>query len=55
MDAATLREDWQDFTLDEQRAFIRRHVAQVTIHRATRHGRPGLDTERVDIEWAKVR
>lgn len=49
---AEAREDWPDLTLDEQRAFIRRFVAKVTIHRATRHGRPGLDTERVGIEWA---
>jgi hypothetical protein len=55
VDAATLREDWQEFTLDEKRAVIRRHVAQVTIRRATRHGRPGLDTERVHIEWVRVR
>ena len=49
------REDWPDLTLDEQRAFIRRFVAKVTIRRATRHGRPGLDTERVNIEWAPAR
>ncbi len=45
------RENWDDGTLDEQRAFIRRHVSKVTIHRATRHGRPGLDTDRVGIEF----
>ena len=47
----TPRKDWQEFTLDEQRAFIRRYVAKVTIRRATRHGRPGLDTDRVQIEF----
>jgi site-specific DNA recombinase len=55
VDAATMRDDWEEFTLDEKRAVIRRHVAKVTIRRATRHGRPGLDTERVDIDWAQAR
>jgi DNA invertase Pin-like site-specific DNA recombinase len=55
VDIAEAREDWQELTLDEQRAFIRRYVDTVTIRRATRHGRPGLDTERVDIAWRKAR
>jgi hypothetical protein len=50
-DISGAEEDWQDLTLDEQRAFIRRYVAKVTISRATRFGRPGLDTDRVHIEY----
>lgn len=52
VDAATMRADWEEFTLDEKRAVIRRHVAKVTIRRATRHGSPGLDTDRIHIGWA---
>lgn len=55
VDAATVREDWKELTLDEQRAFLRRYIARVTIRRATRHGHPGLDTERVVIDWAPAR
>jgi len=55
VDAATMRDDWEEFTLDEKRAVIRRHVAKVTIRRATRHGRPGLDIDRIRIEWAPAR
>lgn len=51
VDIAEARENWGDGTLGEQRAFIRRYISKVTIRRATRHGRPGLDTERVDIEY----
>jgi site-specific DNA recombinase len=55
VNGAALREDWDEFTLDEKRAVLRRHIASVTIRRATRHGRPGLDTERVTIDWAPAR
>lgn len=55
VDIAEAREDWPDLTLDEQRAFLRRYIRKVTIYRATRHGRPGLDTNRVHIEWAPAR
>jgi len=55
VDIAEAREDWPELTLDEKRAFLRRYIRKVTIHRATRHGRPGLDTERVAIDWAPAR
>lgn len=52
---AEAREDWPHLTLDEQRAFIRRYIAKVTIRRATRHGRRGLDADRISIDWAPAR
>jgi hypothetical protein len=51
-DIEEIRNNWPEGSLDERRAFIRRYISKVTIRRATRHGRPGLDTERVVIEWA---
>lgn len=52
-DIAEARKGWDDPStpLDEKRAFIRRHVEKVTIKRATKHGRPGLDTDRVSIDF----
>lgn len=53
VDVEAVRDAWdQDMTLDEQRAFIRDHIARVTIHRATKMGPHGLDTDRITIEWA---
>jgi hypothetical protein len=40
-------------TLDEQRAFIRRYVARVTVSRA-RPGTQSFDPGRVSIEWREV-
>lgn len=52
-DWAEVREAWADLTLDEQRAFLRRYVARVTISRA-RPGTQRFDPGRVSIEWAGV-
>lgn len=54
-DIEEARDGWEYGNLDEQRAFLRRYIGKVTIHRATRHGRPGLDTDRVSIDWALAR
>ncbi|MEU4449895.1 recombinase family protein [Nocardioides sp. NPDC023903] len=52
IDVDAAREGWKEATLDEQRAFIRRYVAKVTIHSATKMGPRGLDTDRITIDWA---
>jgi hypothetical protein len=48
-----VREAWADLTLDEQRAFLRRYIASVTISRA-RPGTTSFDPGRVDIDWREV-
>lgn len=48
---AEAREDWEELTLDERRAFLRRYIESVTILRARPKGHAGLDTDRVRIEW----
>ena len=52
-DWAEVREAWADLTLDEQRAFLRRYIAAVTINRA-RPGTQSFDPGRVSIEWREV-
>jgi hypothetical protein len=48
-----VREAWTDMELDEQRAFLRRHIDRVTIARA-RPGTKGFDSGRVEIRWREV-
>ena len=48
-----VREAWDDLELDEQRAFLRRYIAAVTIVRA-RPGTKGFDSGRVQIGWREV-
>ena len=52
-DWAEVREAWADLPLDEQRAFLRCHIAAVTINRA-RPGTQSFDPGRVSIEWREV-
>jgi DNA invertase Pin-like site-specific DNA recombinase len=48
-----VREAWDDLELDEQRAFLRRYIAQVTIVRA-KPGTKGFDSDRVKIGWREI-
>lgn len=52
VDIEATRDGWEGLNLDEQREFLRRHIAKVTIHKATKMGPQGLDTDRITIEWA---
>lgn len=56
LDWREARDAWDDdegLTLDERRAFLRRYITAVTIHRA-RPGTKGFDAGRVVIDWRKV-
>lgn len=55
VNASELREDWEEFTLDEKREVLRRHISKVTITSATVLGRPGIDTNRIHIDWVTAR
>jgi DNA invertase Pin-like site-specific DNA recombinase len=52
-DWAEVRQAWPELTLDEQRAFLRRYIASVTVSRA-RPGTRRFDPGRVSIEWKEV-
>jgi hypothetical protein len=45
------RNAWPAMTLDERREFIRLFIHKVTISRASRPSREGVDTSRIYIEW----
>jgi site-specific DNA recombinase len=52
-DWSEVREAWADLTLDEQRAFLRRYIAVVTVSRA-RPGTRSFDPGRVSITWRQL-
>jgi DNA invertase Pin-like site-specific DNA recombinase len=55
LDWKTMRELWDDpaAELDERRAFVRRHVLRVTVHRA-RRGAKSFEAARVLIEYREI-
>jgi len=42
---------WPAMTLDERREFVRLFIRKITVNRATRPSRLGVDTDRIVIEW----
>jgi site-specific DNA recombinase len=55
IDIGQARSAWPAMVLDERREFVRLFIRKVTISRATRASRLGVDTERIDIEWRTLR
>lgn len=51
VDPRTVRAAWDHMTLDEQREHVAMFVTSVAISRATRTGRPGFDSGRVDTTF----
>jgi site-specific DNA recombinase len=51
IDIAMARSAWPAMLLDERREFVRLFIRKITINRATRSSRLGVDTGRVVIEW----
>lgn len=51
-DRQDLRRWYDALTVAQRRAFVRAHVARVTISRAPRKGRPSVDLDRVSITFA---
>jgi DNA invertase Pin-like site-specific DNA recombinase len=55
VDITTARSGWPVMTLDERREFVRLFIRKITVNRATRASRLGVDTNRIGIEWRTLR